>query len=43
MLEAVQENRVGGALDGLIHVGADAAQLQARRMLSLMIGAEQGR
>ena len=43
ILEAVQTNRVGGSLDGLIHVAADAAQLQARRMLSTMIGAEQGR
>ena len=40
-LEAVQTNRVGGSLDGLIHVTADAAQLQARRMLNAMIGAEQ--
>jgi phenylpropionate dioxygenase-like ring-hydroxylating dioxygenase large terminal subunit len=41
MLEAVQANRTGGSLDGLIHITADAAQLQARRMLSSMIGAEQ--
>jgi phenylpropionate dioxygenase-like ring-hydroxylating dioxygenase large terminal subunit len=40
-LEAVQTNRTGGTLDGLIHVTADAAQLQARRMLNAMIGAEQ--
>jgi len=40
-LEAVQTNREGGTLDGLIHVTADAAQLQARRMLNAMIGAEQ--
>jgi phenylpropionate dioxygenase-like ring-hydroxylating dioxygenase large terminal subunit len=40
-LEAVQTNRVDGSLDGLIHVTADAAQLQARRMLNAMIGAEQ--
>jgi phenylpropionate dioxygenase-like ring-hydroxylating dioxygenase large terminal subunit len=40
MLEAVQHNRTGGSLDGLIHVAADAAQLQARRMLSSMIDAE---
>jgi Vanillate O-demethylase oxygenase C-terminal domain len=40
-LEAVQTNRVDGSLDGLIHVTADAAQLQARRMLSTMISAEQ--
>ena len=42
-LEAVQANRVDGSLDGLIHITADAAQLQARRMLTAMIGAEQGR
>ncbi|AMN44892.1 aromatic ring-hydroxylating dioxygenase subunit alpha [Rhodoplanes sp. Z2-YC6860] len=40
-LEAVQTNRTGGTLDGLVHVTADAAQLQARRMLNAMIGAEQ--
>src|SRR6478672_12808766 len=40
-LEAVQNNREDGSLDGLIHITADAAQLQARRMLSTMIGAEQ--
>ena len=43
ILEAVQTNRDGGSLDGLIHVTADAAQLQARRMLSAMIGAEQAK
>jgi phenylpropionate dioxygenase-like ring-hydroxylating dioxygenase large terminal subunit len=37
ILEAVQTNRTGGSLDGLIHITADAAQLQARRMLSAMI------
>ena len=42
MLEAVQGNRTGGSLDGLIHITADAAQLQARRMLNAMIGSEQG-
>ena len=41
ILEAVQANRTGGSLDGLIHIAADAAQLQARRMLNSMIGAEQ--
>jgi hypothetical protein len=40
-LEAVQGNRTDGSLDGLIHITADAAQLQARRMLGAMIGAEQ--
>ena len=41
ILEAVQTNRTGGSLDGLIHITADAAQLQARRMLNAMIGSEQ--
>jgi phenylpropionate dioxygenase-like ring-hydroxylating dioxygenase large terminal subunit len=41
ILEAVQTNRTGGSLDGLIHITADAAQLQARRMLNAMIGTEQ--
>jgi hypothetical protein len=36
----VQTNREEGALDGLIHITADAAQLQVRRMLTSMIGAE---
>jgi phenylpropionate dioxygenase-like ring-hydroxylating dioxygenase large terminal subunit len=40
MLEAVQMNRQGGSLEGLIDIGADAAQLQARRMLAGMIEAE---
>jgi vanillate O-demethylase oxygenase-like protein len=40
-LEAVQHNRVEGSLDGLIHIAADAAQLQARRMLGSLIAAEQ--
>jgi phenylpropionate dioxygenase-like ring-hydroxylating dioxygenase large terminal subunit len=40
LLEAVQANRVDGSLDGLVHIAADAAQLQARRMLDTMIGAE---
>jgi len=39
MLEAVQANRCGGSLDGLVDIGADAAQLQARRMLAQMIEA----
>jgi hypothetical protein len=39
----VQNNREEGSLDGLIHITADGAQLQARRMLSSLIGAEQGR
>lgn len=42
MLEAVQANCDGGSLDGLIDVNADAAQLQARRMLDGLIGAERG-
>jgi hypothetical protein len=37
----VQTNRTQGELDGLVHITADAAQLQVRRMLSSMIGAEQ--
>jgi phenylpropionate dioxygenase-like ring-hydroxylating dioxygenase large terminal subunit len=41
MLEGVQANRTGGSLEGLIDVGADAAQLQARRMLNGLISAEQ--
>jgi hypothetical protein len=40
MLEAVQRNRRGGSLEGLIDIGADAAQLQARRMLAQLISAE---
>jgi phenylpropionate dioxygenase-like ring-hydroxylating dioxygenase large terminal subunit len=40
MLEALQMNRTGGSLDGLVDVTADAAQLAARRMLSQLISAE---
>jgi phenylpropionate dioxygenase-like ring-hydroxylating dioxygenase large terminal subunit len=40
MLEAVQSNRRGGSLEGLVDIAADAAQLQARRMLDQMITAE---
>ena len=40
MLEAVQANRCGGSLDGLVDIAADAAQLQARRMLGQLINAE---
>ena len=40
MLEAVQTNRTGGSLEGLVDIAADAAQLQARRMLAQMIKAE---
>jgi phenylpropionate dioxygenase-like ring-hydroxylating dioxygenase large terminal subunit len=40
MLEAVQANRRGGSLEGLVDIAADAAQLQARRMLDQMIKAE---
>jgi phenylpropionate dioxygenase-like ring-hydroxylating dioxygenase large terminal subunit len=40
MLEGVQGNRIGGSLDGLIDLTADAAQLQARRILKSMISAE---
>jgi phenylpropionate dioxygenase-like ring-hydroxylating dioxygenase large terminal subunit len=40
MLEAQQKNLSGGALDGLIDVVTDAGQLQVRRVLSELIGAE---
>jgi phenylpropionate dioxygenase-like ring-hydroxylating dioxygenase large terminal subunit len=40
MLEAVQTNRTGGSLEGLVDIAADVAQLQARRMLAQMIKAE---
>jgi phenylpropionate dioxygenase-like ring-hydroxylating dioxygenase large terminal subunit len=40
MLEAVQQNRRGGSLEGLVDIAADAAQLQARRMLAQLISAE---
>jgi hypothetical protein len=40
MLEAQQKNLKSGAIDGLIHIGADAAQLQARRMLEELCRAE---
>ena len=40
MLEAQQKNLKGGAIDGLIHITADAAQMQARRMLDELVRAE---
>jgi phenylpropionate dioxygenase-like ring-hydroxylating dioxygenase large terminal subunit len=40
MLEAQQKNLKGGAIDGLIHIAADAAQIQARRMLDELVRAE---
>ena len=40
MLEAQQKNLKGGAIDGLIHISADAAQIQARRMLDELVRAE---
>ena len=40
MLEAQQKNLKGGEIDGLIHIGADAAQIQARRMLDELVRAE---
>ena len=40
MLEAQQKKLKGGAIDGLIHIAADAAQIQARRMLDEMCRAE---
>jgi hypothetical protein len=36
----VQANRSGGSLEGLVDIAADAAQLQARRMLDQLINAE---
>jgi hypothetical protein len=36
----VQTNCDGGSLEGLIDISADAAQLQARRMLQRLIGDE---
>src|SRR5262249_13511486 len=40
MLDAAKATGRGGSLDGLVDIGADAAQLQARRMLAQMIAAE---
>ena len=40
ILEAVQTNCDGGSLEGLIDISADAAQLQARRMLQGLISDE---
>jgi len=40
MLEAQQRNLAGGALDGLIDVATDAAQLQVRRILDDLIRAD---
>ena len=40
MLEAQQKNLSGGSIDGLIHITADAAQIQARRMLDELVRAE---
>jgi len=40
MLEAQQKKLSAGDLDGLTHINADAAQLQARRMLAEMVKAE---
>jgi phenylpropionate dioxygenase-like ring-hydroxylating dioxygenase large terminal subunit len=40
MLEAQQKNLKGGTLDGLVHIAADAAQMQARRVLDEMVRAE---
>jgi hypothetical protein len=42
MLEGVEANRAGGSLEGLVDIGTDAGQLQARRILDSMIKAEQG-
>ncbi|MGH7088850.1 MAG: aromatic ring-hydroxylating dioxygenase subunit alpha, partial [Stellaceae bacterium] len=43
MIEAQQKNLDGGALDGLVDISADTAQLLARRMLDELIRAEQQR
>jgi hypothetical protein len=40
ILEAMQTNRHGGSLEGLIDISTDAAQLQARRMLQRLISDE---
>lgn len=40
IIEASQRNRNGALPDGLINIAADAAQLQARRMLNALISAE---
>jgi phenylpropionate dioxygenase-like ring-hydroxylating dioxygenase large terminal subunit len=40
MLEAQQKNLSGGSIDGLVHITADAAQIQARRMLEELVRAE---
>ncbi len=42
MLEAQQRNLAGGALDGLIDVATDVAQLQVRRILDDLIRSEAG-
>jgi phenylpropionate dioxygenase-like ring-hydroxylating dioxygenase large terminal subunit len=43
LLEAQQRNLDGGSIAGLRNIRADAAQLQARRMLEALIAAEQPR
>ncbi len=43
MLEAEQENLTGGSIEGLLDLGADAAQLRMRRLLAELIGREQQR
>jgi hypothetical protein len=40
LLEAQQRNLDGGSLEGLIDIRADAAQLQARRILDGLIRGE---
>ena len=40
ILELQQANVDGGSIDGLVDITADAAQLQARRMLRQMMAAE---
>jgi phenylpropionate dioxygenase-like ring-hydroxylating dioxygenase large terminal subunit len=40
LLEAQQRNLNAGSLEGLRNIRADAAQIQARRMLDALIAAE---
>ena len=40
MIEAQQKKLAGAALDGLVDINADTAQLQARRILGELIARE---
>ena len=42
MLEVQQKNLDGGAIDGLVDITADAAQLQARRVLRQLVAERDG-